>query len=145
MEEKTYPVLQEIINRAYDDHNKPEYTKEQFWSRLGFSERIAVHCMNLYNQVTNGGFAQWHNNGYSTGAKDLSMALSELRQGDVANLVRQALARIAAYEEYLKENRWDVTDDDDDVDFDDLDGRFYAGLDDALLDAVEAYLTALRG
>lgn len=143
MEKKTYPVLTEVINRAYDDHRKPDDTLEQFWARLGYAERIAVHCVSLYNQVCNGGFAQWHNNGYSTGAKDLSMALSELRQGDVANLVRQALARIAAYEEYLKENRWDVTD--DGVDFEDLDGRFYAGLDDQLLDAVEAYLTALRG
>lgn len=58
---------QTLMNAAYDRwHGLNNWSLQDFWDQLDANERIAVFTGNLNQQVTNGGFRQWHDNGYAT-------------------------------------------------------------------------------
>jgi len=93
--------MEHLMDMAYNmwssDHSMG---KEDFWLRLDYPERIAVFIGNLNYQVENGGFMQWHDNGYSTCGEDIIRILTTVGGCDeVIRLVRHALGEIRKYEE----------------------------------------------
>ena len=56
------------MDQAYDRwtaENDRRMSKQDFWDQLDAKERIAVFTGNLNQQVCNGGFEQWADNGYA--------------------------------------------------------------------------------
>lgn len=54
------------MNRAYAGWvQNDDLDRDEFWDSLNLYEAIAVYTGNLNYQVENGGFLQWHDNGYS--------------------------------------------------------------------------------
>lgn len=53
-------------NALRTERKEISITKEEFWDTLSANERLAVFAGNFNYQVTNGGFQQWHDNGYAT-------------------------------------------------------------------------------
>lgn len=55
-----------LMNAAYDLWKKnTDWDKDAFFDRLDYPMRLAVALGNLNYQVENGGFGQWHDNGYA--------------------------------------------------------------------------------
>ena len=117
--------MQAIIDTAYDTH-KNSKTLQEFWSRIGFVEKAAVFVGNLSTQVTNGGFAQWHKNGYSACSVELIEILQDADCREMATLVEKAARLLNA----------GLT---DDAIFDMLEDRFIK-LNCEMIDKVESYI-----
>lgn len=87
--------LQAIMDEAYDMwRTKNEWRKEQFWLHLTYPQKVTVWSGNLNYQIHNGGFLQWHDNGYSNCAEDLILILEEINTDAtmaVANIIRQVM------------------------------------------------------
>ena len=66
----TAPKMQALMNAAYARWQSAAgpgargMSKDEFWATLSAQERRAVFTGNLNQQVTNGGFSQWIDNGY---------------------------------------------------------------------------------
>ena len=62
------PKMQAHIDLAYARRQEPgnTWSDQDFWDQLSAAERVAVFAGNFNGQVLNGGFTQWHNNGYAT-------------------------------------------------------------------------------
>lgn len=61
----TAPKMQDLMNAAYKRWKvDPTLRQDGFWATLSAQERRAVFTGNLNQQVENGGFAQWMDNGY---------------------------------------------------------------------------------
>lgn len=64
-------TIQAIMNKAYNRFKGTGWTLAQFWGQLSEQEKLAVFIGNLNYQVENGGFWQWHDNGFSACAGEL--------------------------------------------------------------------------
>ena len=77
-----------------------------FLEGLGELDAMCVALGNLNYQVENGGFMQWHDNGYSSAAGLLAEALGSvgtLAATQVSTLVEEANETIASFEELKDE------------------------------------------
>lgn len=127
--EKEYPKMQSVMNEAYDLF-APNMGIEDFWLRLNFPQRIAVFIGNLNYQVENGGFLQWHGNGYSKCTNDIIRILQTVGNCDpIIKLVQKA-------SKLLRNS------DDEPDGLDELDTQFYQH-NESMLDNVEKYLLAV--
>lgn len=119
-------VHQELMIEAYDQWKEnQDWSSDEFVSRLDYAHRVAVLTGNLNYQVENGGFDQWHFNGYSKHSDQLQNVLLQMETETthrVANMVRTARRRL-----------------EDDRSCEDLDTEFY-DINYQLLIDVEAYL-----
>lgn len=154
--EDTHPVFHGLMSEAYERWQaNNEWNQDRFWMDLSYPERVAVFCGNLNYQVENGGFVQWHDNGYSACVDQLLVILKEIATPTalaVEEIVRRARRNIRAYERScsatVERNRsWYADSDDDGEDdwkiffdsCDPLDDKFY-GINAQFLDDVEAFL-----
>ena len=62
------PKIDAHMTLAYVRWLKPDndWSKQDFCDQLSAPERVAFFAGNLAAQVNNGGFMQWHDNGYAT-------------------------------------------------------------------------------
>ena len=60
----TYPTLDNIMARAYARLDENDWNKEEFYDNLEGDEDLVVPYVIMNNQVGNGGWDQWHHNGY---------------------------------------------------------------------------------
>lgn len=107
---------QELMNVAYarfEGHK--EWSKKDFWNQLGDTERLAVFAGNLNYQVDNGGFQQWHYNGYSAQATWLLEHLPKFGPISikVANLIFDAMVAIEDWKPDVEEWVADEWEDED--------------------------------
>ena len=95
-------AFQGLMDQAYARWTyDTNWTFERFLLDLNYLERVAVLCGTLNYQVENGGFTQWHDNGYSVGRKDLVRILAEIEGPatvEVLQLLAQVEKAIRAYE-----------------------------------------------
>ena len=101
-----HPKIQELMDAAYERWQANDWSRDQFIMRLSWEEKVAVTIGNLNYQVCNGGFMQWHDNGYSQHTKELLEALNEV--GTEAALA--AVELVLRFVEYV--NGEDMEDDD---------------------------------
>jgi hypothetical protein len=123
---------QEIMDEAYDrwqahnkigrkvieDHGQDWYNEhrnstakfllwsmEDFWAQLSPREMVAVFTGNLNQQVQNGGWLQWHDNGYSDCANWLIGQLPKFGEvsKQVAQMVVEVMKEIEAWPEEVEE------------------------------------------
>jgi len=92
------------------------WTKEDFWAQLSPAEIVAVFTGNLNYQVENGGWLQWHDNGYSECADWLIGQLPKLGpvSTKVAAMVAQVMQAIEDWEPEVEEwveDYWEEIDD----------------------------------
>jgi hypothetical protein len=135
---------QKVMDAAYEkwQANK-EWSYSDFVNHLDYLEKVVVVTGNLNYQVENGGFMQWHDNGYSTANSTLVWFLENELATDaskeVAKLIRTCVGRYAQVD--TGRNRWSNFDDDDDSDpyTNDLSNQYYE-LNDALMNDLEAYV-----
>lgn len=129
---------QELMNSAYDNwkqNEKMDYN--QFVATLDQSKRLAVLTGNLNYQVENGGFYQWHDNGYSSEAGQLLTLLSFYTKvpviSEVCELVEKVLTLINEHGE-PERDEWGNIEEDSQLhyylDADRLDSKFYEINDD---------------
>jgi len=95
-------TIQAIMNKAYDRFKGTGWTSAQFWGQLSEQEKLAVFIGNLNYQVENGGFFQWHDNGYSACAGELVTILRGIGPAGekTAEIVTMALDAIENAPEY---------------------------------------------
>lgn len=93
-----FPELHEIMGRCYGDWQTDIMEKQisyaDFLLSLSPIDRSVVVCANLNNQVENGGFEQWFENGYDVGTSYLFWALNSIQTKNckkVSNLLAVAL------------------------------------------------------
>lgn len=106
MEAKT-DVTQEVMNKAYDRWQKVNCSQRTFWDSLSNRECVAVFVGNMNYQVCNGGWDQWHGNGYSECAPALNKILKAIGPNGqkVAELMRQALPRSKRIEKIMRKSQ----------------------------------------
>ena len=95
-------IHQQLMDEAYEEWQKHAETwdKDVFFDHLDFIHRVAVALGNLNYQVRNGGFAQWHDNGYSESHYDF---LTRLDTKEYSRLTEGLMLMCKAYSE-LKNN-----------------------------------------
>jgi len=75
-------LIQKLMDEAYDKWQDNDWSKQDFRnyiSKIMSREHlIAVQVGNLNYQVENGGFLQWHDNGYSMDLEDLISYCEEI-------------------------------------------------------------------
>lgn len=155
-----HPAFDRLMSQAYDRYQAnqsqfpydPEvgYSQEGRWSPKEFRnqlvgmEVLAIPLGNFTYQVQNGGFDQWHGNGYSTSRAEVKTALRMI--GSLAAMTTLELLekfeRLASdldvdldnqnsYAHESDEDQWQTTEND-------LCKAFYE-IDDQLLDDAEAF------
>lgn len=98
--EEAENVLQPIMDRAYTKWPQDSHDFEDFLMVLDITERRVVAIGKLNQQVENGGFVQWRDNGYDHGKQFLIEALRTLRTDSartVLALVQNALSVEISY------------------------------------------------
>jgi len=129
-------TMQALMNTAYEFWQAQKgMSKQQFWNSLDHKPRAAVAIGNLNYQVCNGGFSQWHYNGYSEAFGTIDYVCRQVGTPNslaVLKLVEEAMTDLQEYDE---------SEDNDEVNdgLDGLDSRFYA-INEAFLEDVEAWL-----
>jgi len=131
---------QQLMDTAYAKWNNDlTLSKEGFFDLLDAKERFAVFTGNLNYQVGNGGFSQWHFNGYDTPEVVAYLRRNLPKVGETAKqvlaLVEEALPVFAAMDEY----RDDELDEEYREAEDALCTKYYA-INDAFMAECEAYL-----
>jgi hypothetical protein len=135
---------QATMTAAYERWTRGE-GYDRFLAGLSGAERAAVLLGNLYQQVNNGGFRQWVDNGYGLHAGEV-MSLCRLA-GPAGAAVADEVARIAPRIDFSRPNRgfagdyWLDEGPGEDV-LDACDGRFY-DLDEAFVAEVDDLLGRL--
>jgi hypothetical protein len=138
-EEQACDFLQPYMDKAYELYQKPENRNwgfGDFLMHLNVQERGIVAIGKLNQQVCNGGFAQWRDNGYDERPEFLFQALRELNTewaNKTMKLVEQALELdMECEDEYgdVDECEYDALQDS----FDELDNKFYSFNGDLLCD-----------
>ena len=75
-------LIQKLMDEAYDKWQDNDWTKQDFRNyiseNMSRAHLIAVQVGNLNYQVENGGFSQWHDNGYSMDLEDLISYCEEI-------------------------------------------------------------------
>lgn len=79
----TEDLIQELMNEAYDQwQNNEDWTMQDFRDyiskNMSREHLISVQVGNLNYQVENGGFFQWHGNGYSIDLENLISYCEEI-------------------------------------------------------------------
>lgn len=138
------PIIDRLNDRAYARWNGGDLdsiqTKRGFWLALDAAERDAVVVTALVAQVRNGGFGQWHDNGYSASYDLLESLLDRMPKTEITDAVRMLVGRAAeaimvhgadtdewGYDEALESVLDDLSDD-------------LYGVDEGFLVAAEAYI-----
>jgi len=119
-----YLKFQATMTKAYEGYTEKMDLKD-FYASLNPWTRSVVAFGNLNYQVENGGFSQWHDNGYYVGLDAILHGLIRLdtpEAGEMLNLIQSARDRL----HYL-----DKLDEDEDDNWagsklDTLDSAFYA-------------------
>ncbi len=138
------PKMQAHIDLAHARWRKPDNTwsHQDFWDQLSAAERIAVFVGNFNGQVLNGGFTQWHDNGYATTeVLGFLMRLCKRLGTETTLLVYDLLVKFedaqeelaASYERDSDYHTFDAT-------AEKLDDVYYAIRDDSFILDVEASL-----
>lgn len=127
---------QQLMDQAYTRwQSHRDWSQDQFMMRLSWPEKVAVTIGNLNYQVENGGFMQWHDNGYSEYEMTLIDVLNELNTdaaNQVAHLVEGFMKDAADVEDEEEwEDAWNVSND--------LSDQFYT-INKQLLADVEDFL-----
>jgi hypothetical protein len=133
---------QKVMDAAYEKWQANRgWSYSDFVNHLDYLEKVVVVTGNLNYQVENGGFMQWHDNGYSEMSSILLSFLENELETDaainVAALVRSCRYRYGQVD--TKREKWGDHDDYDDPDTDDLSNQYYE-LNDALMNDLEAYV-----
>lgn len=133
----TEDLHQKLMNEAYDRF-KPGMSLQDFWDQLDAKERVAVFLGNLNYQVENGGFSQWHGNGYATEESVGVILRTCLRMNTEAAHKVHELVSTAYRLHKNNEGKWDENED-----FithaDELDQEYY-GINEQFIKDVESYL-----
>lgn len=136
MKEATTDKTQELMDAAYNRWQKNHWSQEDFWAQLSPREKVAVYVGNLNNQVCNGGFSQWHFNGYSNCSDELLQILPRL--GDASQKVAKMITSVLSEEEEHED--WDEYEDGDWDYSQNWDSQFYT-INDAMLEECEAFVS----
>jgi hypothetical protein len=137
-------LTQKLMSEAYKTwEGRNDWSYSDFVNSLDHAHCVAVVIGNLNYQVENGGFSQWHGNGYSAARHALREALGSV--GTETALKAHTMMEHAALL-MVRADKASARGNDDEADriadkVDELDTAFYA-LNDRLLNDVEAYLTA---
>ena len=131
-------VIQKIMDKAYNKWEGNESMREWF-EELTPIERKAVAIGKLHQQVNNGGFFQWDDNGYSFQMFTILSTLNKMKQTPEIIKLKSILHRF----ERLKDEGFD----DDEYDYwypklDELDNEYYK-IGDKLLRQYESYFKSL--
>lgn len=137
--------LQAVMDRCYEWCRKCGYDMSygQFLKSLRDNDRAVVTCGNLNYQVENGGFNQWLDNRYDSGAPYLLAMCDEIASPatkQVAELVREAMRRNDVNNRMFESNAFDPIDEDY-LSMDSLDESYYAISDQFLTDVAAWYAT----
>lgn len=150
-------VHQSLMDSAYKKYQANEtWGYNEFITSLDYKEKVAVLTGNLNYQVGNGGFVQWHNNGYSSEADQLIIILEKYKNGHPAivkalQLVQEAMDTIknveSAHQQYGRRYDWDDEEEEDThetlyVRLSPLDDDFYK-IDDQFLEEIQEVLKGL--
>ena len=154
--DESFLVLDTLMSNAYDRwRTNGDWTKEDFFDQLSDHERIAVCFGNLNQQVGNGGFMQWADNGYyrpetmdvlrdtlaaikeRSSAADPLSALLDLAENVFAEHDWDFERRLFG-DDYDDESAWDIPS----AALDKLDTLYYA-LGDAPLAMIDRHLAEL--
>jgi hypothetical protein len=143
--EYPYPTAQAVMNGAYEKWQNG-WSYENFLDHLTYLERCVVVTGNLNYQVENGGFAQWYDNNYHTGANTLLCFLeNELATDtakDAAQLVRRCIAENEQYESKYHTD-WYEYEYGERPETGDLDNAYYA-INETLMSELESYVIRNR-
>lgn len=130
-------TMQALMNTAYEFwQSQKGMSKKDFWNSLDSKPRAAVAIGNLNYQVCNGGFSQWHYNGYSESFDTINYVCYQVGTKNslaVLKIVEEAMTD-------LQELNDESEEEDDYEHLDALDSRFYK-VNEAFLEDVEAWLT----
>lgn len=92
MTDEKCPTIQRYMDEAYARWQSDKNMSEDDWREsLSPREAIAVNVGNLNYQVENGGFSQWHYNGYSENLPILIKALQTINNYHSINSTRTVL------------------------------------------------------
>lgn len=125
----TDDTIQTLMNSAYETWRKHNETSDDRWNYDQFVDHLdgreypAVLIGNLNYQVGNGGFSQWHFNGYSSRIDDLLIIVSIIaRTFPIIDVSKRVLAMLLEVNDVL-ENFEEVTYEDEEEEYydDDLD------------------------
>ena len=127
---------QGIIDGCHDlwEHNQ-DWRPDDVMANVTPGEREAFALGKLYQQVRNGGFAQWHCNGYSS--ETMVSAITSALVAIDTEPSRAVLAIVKAFLSQINKAKR-AGRDPDDLEFDELDTKFYE-IDDRLAADVEEY------
>lgn len=124
-------IQQQLMDTAHSKWaQSPRWSVEEFFFNLTVPEKIACAVGHLNYQVENGGFIQWHCNGYSAARQDLRIALRAVNSETskkVLEIVNKAVRIIEMGGE---------------LSFGNLDDDYY-GLSEALLADMDNFLKSL--
>lgn len=142
---------QELMNEAYELWQANDWSRTQFIMRLNWLQRVAVITGNFNYQVCNGGFVQWHDNGYSAQADELIEILKEigtettLKAADMVTEYMEVVEEVAEAES--TNGMFGCTDDEWETLFGASNGLSddYYKIDKQLLEDVEAFLIKEKG
>ena len=142
---------QEIMNGAYDKWKEKTSMKEWLFELTGL-EKKAVALGKLNQQVCNGGFVQWCDNGY---AKDTIDILQNIQLGIeskcqiyplIEKVIKMAQEADYLYSEYNNSLKY-MDGDDADIEYEDMsesldkfDSSYYAISEDEILKEMNSYL-----
>lgn len=143
--EQAENYLQKIMNVAYENWRKTDWSQAKFWLHLSYSQKVAVYFGNLNYQVYNGGFFQWHDNRYSKCANELILILEDVNTNSsmaVANIIRQVMSEVKYR---TPSNSWFYDDEEDEeyYDLDEYDNEFY-DISEILMVEIVEYLKVLE-
>lgn len=139
-------VIQPLMDRAYATWGDAKSFGEFARSLWGL-ERKAVLVGKLNQQVTNGGFIQWIDNGYAVLVGELFGILAEVNTPATLEALRIAREVVGDIESLGGRNGDDLSIPnscygdswDDEIDFDDQDTAFYQVNEQMLIDCAEAW------
>lgn len=148
-----HPEFQNHLDRFHEVWQKEGGSMADHFTKSGFGPKTkaAVLIAKLNYQVQNGGFLQWHGNGYSEHGAETVESLKKVGGPSclkAAVLVERALDCIVEVDEFHRDSEDDESDGPQDewqatcenIKCEGLDTAYYA-LDDGICDEVEAWLT----
>jgi hypothetical protein len=156
METEKVDIHQSLMDQAYKKYQaNEEWSYKEFVTSLDFKEKVAVLTGNFNYQVCNGGFMQWHDNGYSSEAGQMLIILEKYKKGNPAitkaiQLIQEAVDTIKnVANESSNRNRYSWGDEEDEEEWDILNGKlsslddYYYKIDDQFLAEMQIVLQGL--
>lgn len=134
-----YINTQKLMTLAYEKWVSPKdingMSHHQFMMNLAPAERRAVVIGNLNYQVENGGFDQWHGNGYSKDLLFLEDALETINtetSKEVLSIVKSVMSALKSEEFHGGDFSYNL---------DECDNKYYV-IKDKFLNDVESFFSA---